>query len=89
LDEALAIGLVSHQAPPGKTGEMLSRLVGELLDKPPEALRRTQQLLRHGTREEILDRMNLEGREFADRLASSEAQAAISAFFERRRERAS
>jgi enoyl-CoA hydratase/carnithine racemase len=89
VDEALAIGLVSHLAQAGTLDEMLDRLIDGLLAKPPEALRRTQQLLRHGPREEILERMNLEGREFAERLASAETNEAISAFFEKRRERSS
>ena len=55
------------------------------LAKPAGALRATQRLLRHGSREEILDRMQLEGQVFAERLASAEAKAAISAFFERKK----
>jgi len=85
VDEALAIGLISHRAEPGKLDEALSQVVGALLAKPPEALRQTQRLLRYATREEMLDRMRLEGALFADRLASPEVKEAISAFFEKRR----
>jgi len=52
-----------------------------LVAKPPEALRQTQKLLRHGARDEILERMKLESSLFAERLASTEVKAAISAFF--------
>jgi enoyl-CoA hydratase/carnithine racemase len=85
VDEALAIGLASHRVPAGGLDEALGTIVSALLAKPPEALRRTQRLLRYGDREEILERMQLEGKEFAERLASPEAKSALNAFFERRR----
>ena len=56
-----------------------------MLAKPAEALRRTQHLLRHGARDEILERMRLEGDEFADRLASDEVKTAIAAFFAKKK----
>ena len=84
-EEALDIGLVSHVAEAGALDRELDRLVGALLAKPAEALRRTQHLLRHGTRDETLDRMKLESAEFAERLASSELKAAIAAFFAKRK----
>ncbi|MFL6740683.1 MAG: enoyl-CoA hydratase-related protein [Sphingomicrobium sp.] len=84
-EEALGIGLVSHLAEAGAVDSELDRLVGALLAKPAEALRRTQHLLRHGTREETLERMKLESAEFAERLASSELKAAIAAFFAQRK----
>ncbi|MFL6745451.1 MAG: enoyl-CoA hydratase-related protein [Sphingomicrobium sp.] len=84
-EEALGIGLVSHLAEAGAVDSELDRLVGALLAKPAEALRRTQHLLRHGTREETLERMKLESAEFAERLASSELKAAIAAFFAKRK----
>ena len=83
-EEGLEIGLVSHLAPPGRTDAVLAEIANALLAKPLEALRSTQALLRHGTREELLDRMKLEGEAFAERLQSAEVQEAISAFFEKR-----
>ena len=85
VDEALAIGLVSHSAAAGTLEDKLDELVSALLAKPPEALREAQRLLRHGTRDEILDRMQMEGASFAERLASPEVKEAISAFFEKRK----
>ena len=82
--EALGIGLASHVVPAGGLDEALQRLSAALLAKPPEALRRTQDLLRHGTEEEIPERMKLESNEFAERLASPEVKEAITAFFEKR-----
>ena len=83
-EEALDIGLVSHVVPAGGVEETLQRTSAALLAKPPEALRRTQRLLRHGTRDEILERMKLESSEFAERLGSPEVKEAITAFFEKR-----
>jgi enoyl-CoA hydratase/carnithine racemase len=84
VDEALDIGLVSHRAARGTLEDALQEIVGKLLDKPPEALREAQRLLRHGDREEVLERMRMEGAAFAERLASPEVKEAISAFFEKR-----
>ena len=64
---------------------MLQQVVGSLLAKPPEALRQTQRLLRHGAGEEILQRMKMESSLFAERLSSAEVKEAISAFFEKRK----
>jgi enoyl-CoA hydratase/carnithine racemase len=84
-DEAEAIGLVSHRAAAGVLDEKLRDVVGRLLAKPPEALRLTQQLLRRGGREEILQRMELENSAFAERLTSDEVKQAITAFFAKRK----
>lgn len=83
VEEAEAMGLISHRAEAGSLDETLQSIVAELLAKPPEALRQTQRLLRHGTRDEILERMQLEGGLFAERLASPEVEQAINAFFQR------
>jgi enoyl-CoA hydratase/carnithine racemase len=80
-EEALAIGLVTHLAADGGLEATLERVVAALLAKPPEALRETQRLLRHATKEEILERMELESMAFAERLASPEVKQAIDAFF--------
>ena len=85
VDEALAIGLVSHRALAGGLEQTMDELVSELLAKPAEALRQTQRLLRHGTRQELLQRMELEGNVFSERLQSAEVKEAISAFFEKRK----
>ncbi|MES2120193.1 MAG: enoyl-CoA hydratase [Pseudomonadota bacterium] len=85
VDEAEAIGLVSHRTPREGLQETLETLVAALLAKPPEALRQTQRLLRHGQQSELLERMKLEGGLFAERLQSAEVKEAISAFFEKRK----
>lgn len=79
--EARAIGLVSHLVPNGTRDEALSRVVAALSAKPAAALRHTRRLLRQGTREEILERMQVESRLFAERLESDEVKQAIATFF--------
>ena len=56
-------------------------VVQRLLAKPAEGLQLTQELLRHGTDEEILERMELEGVHFNERLQSREVKEVIAAFF--------
>ena len=85
VDEAQAVGLVSHVARPGALNQSVRDVVAALLAKPPEALRQTQRLLRHGARDEILERMELESGLFAERLESPEVKEAIAAFFEKRK----
>lgn len=85
LEEGLAIGLVSHRAATGTLDDKLKEVTTSLLAKPPEALRRTQRLLRHGSQEEILERMKMESGLFAERLESAEVKEAIAAFFEKRK----
>ena len=84
VDEALSIGLISHRAAAGALDVALAQIVAQLLAKPPEALRATQRLLRHGHRDEIVERMQLEGSVFAERLQSQEVKEAIGAFFGRK-----
>jgi len=84
-EEAVEIGLVSHRAPQGGLSQKLDEVVAALLAKPPEALRKTQALLRRGSRDEILERMKLESSLFAERLQSAEVKEAITAFFEKRK----
>lgn len=83
-DEALNIGLASHVVPLAELDDVLREVTTRLLAKPCEALRQTQGLLRHGARDEIVERMKLESTRFAERLDSTEAKEAISAFFEKR-----
>ncbi|HVU30587.1 MAG TPA: enoyl-CoA hydratase [Sphingomicrobium sp.] len=87
VEEAMDVGIVSHAARAGELDLALGRIIEGLLAKPPEALRETQRLLRHGARGEILERMQLEGSVFAERLKSPEVKEAISAFFEKRTSR--
>jgi enoyl-CoA hydratase/carnithine racemase len=88
VEEAVAIGLVSHRAASGGLEQVLADVVGRLLAKPAEALQQTQQLLRCGAREDILERMKTEGDLFSERLASEEVKQAINDFFAKRNAKA-
>ena len=83
-EEALEWGLVTKVVPTGGLAQALADTVAALLAKPAEALRLTQKLLRHGAREEMLERFKLENSHFSERLQSAEVKEAITAFFEKR-----
>ena len=83
-EEAAEFGLVSKVVAKGGLDAALSETVAALLAKPTEALRQTQKLLRHGSREEILERFELENGHFSERLQSDEVKRVITAFFEQR-----
>ena len=82
-EEARNFGLVSHVVGGDLVEAKLAEIVAALLAKPAEALRLTQRLLREGTSDEFLGRINLENGHFAERLQSEEVKAAIAAFFAR------
>jgi enoyl-CoA hydratase/carnithine racemase len=83
---ALDMGLISHVAARGTLDERFATLRQTLLDKPAQALRLTQQLLRAQDREEMLARMTLENGHFSERLGSDEVKQAIASFFAKRRD---
>lgn len=85
VEEALAIGIISHRSKAGGLDEALGKIIEALIAKPADALRATQHLLRLGSHETIMNRMRLEGSLFAERLNSSEVKEAITAFFEKRK----
>jgi enoyl-CoA hydratase/carnithine racemase len=80
-DEAFEFGLISHVARQGELHDQLAAVTRALLAKPAEALRLTQQLLRAGQRDDVLERMELENGHFSERLTSSEVRDAITTFF--------
>lgn len=83
-DDALTSGIVSHVVNEGDLEGALAAIISSLLARPPEALRLTQELLRRGTSEEVLERMAMENGHFSERLKSSEVAQAIAAFFSRK-----
>lgn len=84
-EEAYALMLVSHVVGKGTLADALAEIVAALLTKPAEAMRLTQKLLRHGSRDEMLERFELENGHFSERLQSAEVKEAITAFFEKRK----
>ena len=83
-DDALTSGIVSHVVNEGDLEGALAAMISSLLARPPEALRLTQELLRRGSSEEVLERMAMENGHFSERLKSSEVAQAIAAFFSRK-----
>ena len=83
-DEAREFGLVSHVIPKGGLKAALEQTVGALIAKPAQALRLTQNLLRRGNADEVVERMELENSHFSERLTSDEVKQAIMAFFEKK-----
>lgn len=82
--QALEAGIVSHVAEDGEFDSVFATIVETLLAKPPEALRLTQELIRNGGTDDVLERMRLENGHFSERLKSAEVAKAISAFFSRK-----
>ncbi len=82
--EAMSMGLASHLVSAGELEQGLQQTVAALIAKPLEALRQTHGLLRRGSSDEILERMQLENSCFSERLQSAEVKDAITAFFEKR-----
>jgi enoyl-CoA hydratase/carnithine racemase len=82
--EALAAGLIRGVVPEDRLEAEALAAARRIADKPPEALRLARDLLR-GPRAEVMERIRAEGDAFAQRLASDEARAALSAFMARRK----
>ncbi len=82
--EAHDMGLISHVAEKATLEEGFAKLRQSVLDKPEQALRLTQKLLRLQNRDEVLARMALENGHFSERLTSDEVKNAIAGFFARR-----
>jgi len=83
-EEALDAGIVSHVAGDGDLDNAFEQIVSALLAKPPEALRLTQELLRQGSSDEVLQRIRIENAHFSERLKSAEVANAITSFFNRK-----
>jgi enoyl-CoA hydratase/carnithine racemase len=82
--EAREAGVVSHIVADGESPAALGEMTGRLLAKPAEALQITQDLLRRGNSDEIVERIDVESDYFSERLKSDEVKGAIQAFFQRK-----
>lgn len=82
--EALESGIASHVVADGTVRAALDEVASRLLAKPADALRLTQKLLRRGSTDEMLERMELENGHFSERLQSDDLKAAITGFFARK-----
>jgi enoyl-CoA hydratase/carnithine racemase len=80
--EAKAAGLIRAVVSPEAVEAETLALAARLAAKPPEALAIARKLLR-GAPDEVLARIDVEAKYFAERLQSAEARAAFEAFMRR------
>lgn len=83
VEKAREIGLVNGVLPAGELQSHTWKQAKKLASKPPEALRQTKALLKRGTQQAIAETLDVEFQAFAERLASEESRAIISAIVQR------
>jgi enoyl-CoA hydratase/carnithine racemase len=84
-ERAREAGIVNAVVPDDRLFEKAETAARALAALPPESIRLTKRLLRQTHAAALQARIAEETRIFAERLASPEARAAMSAFFERRK----
>ncbi len=82
--QAYADGLVTKLVADAELDETATTAARAIAAKPRQAVRETKRLVNHD-REALIEAMAREGKSFRERLASDEARAAMSAFFDRAR----
>lgn len=83
-DAAHGIGLIDQVFPDEELGQGVDRLVGQLLTRGPQALKRAKRLISQLTRSGFKKALAREARQFGACYASGEPVAGISAFREKR-----
>jgi enoyl-CoA hydratase/carnithine racemase len=81
---AAELGLVTRVVPDKQLFATAMEIAKKLAAKPGGALRASKRLLKQGVIGQVKAAVKLEGREFSERLRSSEAKEAFSAFLEKR-----
>jgi enoyl-CoA hydratase/carnithine racemase len=81
---AAELGLVTRVVPDERLFATAMETAKKLAAKPSGALRGSKQLLRRGFIDQVEAAIEVESREFRERLSSDEAKEALSAFLERR-----
>ncbi len=81
-EQAYADGIVTKIVPDGELEGTADAAARAIAAKPRESVRQTKRLLNYD-RDDVLAAMKREGLAFRERLASDEARAAMSAFFQR------
>jgi enoyl-CoA hydratase/carnithine racemase len=84
VQQAYADGLVTKIVADDELDATATAAARAIAAKPRTSVRETKRLVNHD-REALIEAMAREGRAFRERLASDEARAAMSAFFERAR----
>lgn len=83
--KAKEVGLINDVLPAATLLADVQARAATLAAKAPASLRATKDLLRRGTREQVLRALKEEGDIFIERLRSEEAAEAFTAFFEKRK----
>jgi enoyl-CoA hydratase/carnithine racemase len=83
--EAREAGLVYKLVETDELETTVLKVATEIAAKPPQAMQISRDLLRM-PREEVVERINLEAKHFAERLQSEEARNALMAFLTRKRD---
>ncbi len=78
-------GLICNLVEENRLEEEVFEAALALARKPPQALKLTRELLRGASRAEIVERIDLEARQFGEQLRSAEARQAVAAFLNRRK----
>jgi enoyl-CoA hydratase/carnithine racemase len=81
---AAELGLVTRVVPDKQLFATAMEIAMKLAAKPGGALRASKRLLKQGFIDQVKAAAKVEGREFSERLRSSEAKEAFSAFLEKR-----
>jgi enoyl-CoA hydratase/carnithine racemase len=81
---AAELGLVTRVVPDKQLFAAAMEIAKKLAAKPGGALRASKRLLKQGFIDQVKAAAKLEGREFSERLRSSEAREAFTAFLEKR-----
>jgi enoyl-CoA hydratase/carnithine racemase len=84
-EQALETGFVNAVLPPAEVLPHARRMAARFVQLPPSAVRETKRLMRSHDRDAVRAAMREEGRVFAERLRSPEAQEAFQAFFQKRK----
>ncbi len=84
-EAALEVGLVNRVVPPSEANRLAQQMAAKLAAKPLASLVATKKLLKQGTADAVLARMDEEGVLFRRMLAEPAAREAFGAFMERRK----
>jgi len=82
--DAKAAGFIHAVVEPEELDARVGEAAARIAAKPPQSLRLSRELMRP-SREEVLARIEKEGKLFRERLKSDEAKAALAAFFNRKK----
>jgi len=83
-EEALAMGLLSRVAPPGKLLEEAEALAAQIAKNAPISLRQAKRAIDGGFHLPLADALELENRMYQDCLATEDRKEALRAFAEKR-----